>query len=129
MKKICRERNSPRNCGRQKPWAPTIKSPSTARPFLPIPPLQHFCLYRPKNISTKIVNNNAHQKQTHKQREIRKNYMSKFKRFSLMRSPMDESSSEPMGREKIPKARSINSTIVNINSIDSTNATVEDLFP
>lgn len=47
-----------------------------------------------------------------------------------MWSPIaDDPSSEPMGRERIPRPRSISRTTESINSIESTKTTVEDLLP
>lgn len=47
-----------------------------------------------------------------------------------MWSPIDEAStSEPMGRDRIPRPRSINSTTESIKSIERTKTAVEDLFP
>lgn len=75
-----------------------------------------------------INNHNKSPKKTRKKEK--KLYTSSFKRFNLMWSPIDEAStSEPMGRDRIPRPRSINSTTESIKSIERTKTAVEDLFP
>lgn len=68
-----------------------------------------------------------------KKNEIRKRkklYTSIVNRLILIpAAPIGESSSEPTGRERIPRPRSISKTTESINSIVNTKTTVEDLFP
>lgn len=56
--------------------------------------------------------------------------MSRVMRLNLMGFPTEVGSlSEPTGKERIPSARSINSTTDSISSIDRTNVTVDVLLP
>lgn len=83
------------------------------------------------DISAKKIIINKKKKLETEKIQKRKNYhLSNIMRFKLIRSPIgEESSSEPMGIENIPSPRSINSINVSVSSINSTETTVENLFP
>lgn len=64
-----------------------------------------------------------------KERRREEIYESIVKRLNLIRSVKEGTLSDPTGRERIPRARSINRTMLNISNINKTKATVDDLFP